>query len=278
MANIKITLNHTISDVSEVAFRSPLDYANITGLTVDYPDTDGNMLSKDFAFADAHKTDVGHLSDLFATDAIVKVLLDYETAHAFIQNADTNSYLENKFDSVLTITEYNSEKGIAGGVATLDNDGKVVQPPANHTHVPSEVGADPAGSAASALTNATSYTNSSINDHNTSDVAHTDIRNSIPTKVSELTNDSGYLTSFTETDPTVPAWAKAANKPTYTASEVGAEYSGSINTHNNSSNAHEDIRKLVSDKFEETIEYIDQQISLLQNVSHVSLANVEITD
>ena len=26
----------------------------------------------------------------------------------------------------------------------------------------------------------------------------------------------------TETDPTVPAWAKAANKPTYTAAEVGA--------------------------------------------------------
>ena len=43
----------------------------------------------------------------------------------------------------------------------------------------------------------------------------------VPTKVSELTNDSGYLTSFTETDPTVPAWAKAASKPTYTASEVG---------------------------------------------------------
>lgn len=30
------------------------------------------------------------------------------------------------------------------------------------------------------------------------------------------------LTSFTETDPTVPAWAKAANKPSYTAAEVGA--------------------------------------------------------
>ena len=44
----------------------------------------------------------------------------------------------------------------------------------------------------------------------------------IPTKVSELTNDAGYLTGYTETDPTVPAWAKAASKPTYTASEVGA--------------------------------------------------------
>lgn len=42
----------------------------------------------------------------------------------------------------------------------------------------------------------------------------------IPTKVSELQNDSGYLSE--ETDPTVPAWAKAESKPTYTAAEVGA--------------------------------------------------------
>ena len=44
----------------------------------------------------------------------------------------------------------------------------------------------------------------------------------VPTKVSELENDSGYLTSYTETDPTVPSWAKAQTKPTYTASEVRA--------------------------------------------------------
>ena len=43
---------------------------------------------------------------------------------------------------------------------------------------------------------------------------------SLPTKTSDLTNDSGFISS--ETDPTVPAWAKAASKPTYTASEVGA--------------------------------------------------------
>lgn len=30
------------------------------------------------------------------------------------------------------------------------------------------------------------------------------------------------LQSFTETDPTVPSWAKASSKPSYTASEVGA--------------------------------------------------------
>lgn len=44
----------------------------------------------------------------------------------------------------------------------------------------------------------------------------------VPTKVSDLTNDAGYISNYTETDPTVPAWAKASTKPTYTASEVGA--------------------------------------------------------
>ena len=31
----------------------------------------------------------------------------------------------------------------------------------------------------------------------------------VPTKTSELTNDSGFITSYTETDPTVPAYVKA---------------------------------------------------------------------
>ena len=44
----------------------------------------------------------------------------------------------------------------------------------------------------------------------------------VPETVSSFTNDAGYLTSFTETDPTVPSWAKAVSKPSYTASEVGA--------------------------------------------------------
>lgn len=43
----------------------------------------------------------------------------------------------------------------------------------------------------------------------------------VPTKVSELTNDRGYITGYTETDPTVPAWAKAASKPSYSKNEVG---------------------------------------------------------
>lgn len=43
-----------------------------------------------------------------------------------------------------------------------------------------------------------------------------------PTNVSAFNNDAGYLTGYTESDPTISAWAKAETKPAYTASEVGA--------------------------------------------------------
>lgn len=49
---------------------------------------------------------------------------------------------------------------------------------------------------------------------------------SVPTATSDLVNDSGFIVGAdvpsNETDPTVPAWAKASTKPTYTASEVHA--------------------------------------------------------
>ena len=52
------------------------------------------------------------------------------------------------------------------------------------------------------------------------------LNGTLPTKTSDLTNDSGFITGAqvpsNETDPTVPAWAKSASKPSYTADEVGA--------------------------------------------------------
>lgn len=42
----------------------------------------------------------------------------------------------------------------------------------------------------------------------------------IPQDTSDLTNGAGFISSYTETDPTVPSWAKASTKPTYAASEI----------------------------------------------------------
>lgn len=78
------------------------------------------------------------------------------------------------------------------------------------------------------LTNDSGFVTSSAIPNSTSDLTNdsgfitaNDIP-AIPSKTSDLQNDSGFITGYTETDPTVPSWAKQATKPTYTAAEVGA--------------------------------------------------------
>ena len=50
-------------------------------------------------------------------------------------------------------------------------------------------------------------------------IPKTDLASAVQTSLGKADT---ALQSFTETDPTVPSWAKASTKPTYTASEVGA--------------------------------------------------------
>ena len=73
------------------------------------------------------------------------------------------------------------------------------------SYTANEVGADPSGTA-----------ESKVSSHNTSTSAHNDIR-----KILQSLSDSVQNFTYTETDPTVPAWAKASTKPSYTKSEVG---------------------------------------------------------
>ena len=87
--NIRVNMTTSIKDGTEVVFRSPVDCSQVTGLVVYY---DGG--SKEFAFADAHGNNVGDIDHLFAEDVVVKVILDVTKGMAFVQNADTNAYLE----------------------------------------------------------------------------------------------------------------------------------------------------------------------------------------
>lgn len=100
-----------------------------------------------------------------------------------------------------------------------------------------------------------------------------------------------------ETDPTVPAWAKAAQKPSYTASEVGADPSGTaasqVSAHNTGADTHSDIRLLISgltdrfnaladsddttlDQMSEVVSYIKSNRSLIEAIttSKVSVADI----
>lgn len=50
-------------------------------------------------------------------------------------------------------------------------------------------------------------------------IPKTDLASAVQTSLGKADT---ALQSYTETDPTVPSWAKASSKPSYTASEVGA--------------------------------------------------------
>ena len=92
MSNIIVDYNAPIQDGTEVVFRSPVDCSQITGLKVNYSGG-----SQEFMLADAHGNNVGDIDHLFAENVAVKVILDVTTGMAFVQNPDTNSYLEARF-------------------------------------------------------------------------------------------------------------------------------------------------------------------------------------
>lgn len=105
--------------------------------------------------------------------------------------------------------------------------------------------------------------------------------------------------TITETDPTVPEWAKQPQKPTYTASEVGAEAAGTadgkVSAHNTAGDAHNDIRELISgltqrlnaladsddttlDQMSEVVAYIKSNKSLIDAITTSKINVADIID
>lgn len=89
MANIKVELNHEIIDGQPITFVAPCDCTAVTGLKVYYPGG-----SKVFTFKDAHGNALTGVGNLFSQGAYVKAILDVINGNAYLQNADTNKYLE----------------------------------------------------------------------------------------------------------------------------------------------------------------------------------------
>lgn len=98
MANIKAEVGFTIHDGCDIVFKAPCNASAVTGLVVCYPNAIGNITSQTFAFKDTHGNNLGNIDNLFTSGAIVKVVLDTVNSDAYIQNADTNAYLEGRFN------------------------------------------------------------------------------------------------------------------------------------------------------------------------------------
>ena len=102
-----------------------------------------------------------------------------------------------------------------------------------------------------------------------------------------------------ESDPTVPEWAKQPQKPAYTASEVGADPSGTaasqVSAHNTGTDTHSDIRLLIQgltdrlntladsddttlDQLSEIVAYIKSNKSLIDTITTSKVSVADIVD
>jgi hypothetical protein len=130
MSKIRIIAHSPIYDGVLLTFKAPCDCTEVDGLRVYYDevteDTNENA-SQDFDFADAHGEVLTGLGNLFMEGAYVRVVLDTTNGYAYLQNADTNTYLENNFRTKRGTGEiiYNDEYAgdfyyaISGGVLQI---------------------------------------------------------------------------------------------------------------------------------------------------------------
>lgn len=109
MANIRVNLVEQLVDGHSVTFVAPCDCTEITGLKVYYPG-ESDIETKTFVFKDTHGNELTGIGNLFERGAYVKAILDTKKGFAYIQNADTNSYLEGKFDERSLKTYTNPEQ------------------------------------------------------------------------------------------------------------------------------------------------------------------------
>ena len=96
--------------------------------------------------------------------------------------------------------------------------------------------------------------------------------------------------------PSVPSWAMQSNKPSYSASEVGADASGTatseVSTHNTNTSAHNDLRlelKNLSDRLnaladsdDTTLDQMSEIVTYIKNnkslIDNVTTTKVNVTD
>lgn len=115
---------------------------------------------------------------------------------------------------------------------------------------------------------------------------------------SPVTGDAVYnsIESVKGMIPSVPSWAMQSNKPSYSASEVGADASGTatseVSTHNTNTSAHNDLRlelknlsdrlKALADSDDTTLDQMSEIVKYIKNnkslIDNVTTTKVNVTD
>ena len=123
------------------------------------------------------------------------------------------------------------------------------------------------------FTNSPAY---NITDENITDWNNKAETSDIPTKVSELDNDSGYITGYTETDPTVPSYVKQITENDITSWNNKSEFSGSYNDLTDKPTIPDELADLQDDTTHRLV--TDTEKSTWNNKSDFSGSYTDLTD
>lgn len=104
MAKIRVDIEHMLVDGMSLTFRAPCVSASVDGIKIYYPNESGVLQAKEFTFKDCHGNTLASFDNLFVSGAYVKVILNTTAAEAYIQNADTNKYIEERLEGVASKT------------------------------------------------------------------------------------------------------------------------------------------------------------------------------
>ena len=106
MGKVRIIIDGPLMDGHKVTFKAPCNCTQVDALDVRYI-KDGTQSSKLFTMKDTHGSDLTDLGNLFTKGAYVHVILDTQNGFAYLQNADTNSYLEERLAAAMNTTRTN---------------------------------------------------------------------------------------------------------------------------------------------------------------------------
>lgn len=147
--------------------------------------------------------------------------LEEKVANDYYRGPQGSAGADAKINGINTLTIE------AGTNITLDQEGS--------TLTINSTGGSGGTSNYNALTNKPKINNVELNGNKTSSdlglqpAGNYALESEIPTKTSDLTNDSGFITSYTETDPTVPSHVKNITQANITSWNNKSDFSGNYN-------------------------------------------------
>ena len=242
-ANITFADSQTVEYSGNIVWAPPDGWAEETGAHVSFKSPFDSIFSgklqigsNEYAIVDACGETANGKSGAFVSGAVVDLILDCESKKAYLQNSavggtgdvDLSGYAKTS-DIPTKTSQLTNDSGFLTEHQSLADYAKTADIPTKTSQLTNDSGfltshQDISGkqdkSTLEADVAAKGFTkNTGTYSKPSTGIPKSDLASDVQTSLGKA--DSA-LQSYTETDPTVPDWAKAESKPSYTADEVGA--------------------------------------------------------